>query len=108
MDLLLYNVISCEQVAWMGHMLELQVVVAGVLEEHSPLFARGTFKAEVRLDDEFHTSLAQSVCETVEILHRRENAAEMRHRDLVPVYGIEIVASTVVVTYVVTHELVPE
>lgn len=72
---------------WCGHRFELQVVVAWILEKHSPLLTRGAFKAQMRLNNEIHTLVAQVISKAVEVIHR-ETHTEVRDRNLVSICAV--------------------
>ena len=62
-----------EEVRWVGHCFELQVVARWVLEEHRELLARQPREPQVWLNDEFHVALLQSFAEGVELFHGQDH-----------------------------------
>lgn len=58
-----------EEVRWVGHCFELQVVARWILEEHRELLARQSRESQVRLNDELYVALLQSFAEGVELFN---------------------------------------
>jgi hypothetical protein len=85
--------------------LELEAVVARVLEEHCPLLAILPFKSKVRLNDELDARFAERLCKLVEGGHVQ---AESKVRDghHVQIHAVEVVPPLVLVARPVHDELV--
>src|SRR3954447_18604394 len=73
-----------EDLRLVGERLELQRVAGRVVEEHRPLLADTSGKADIRLDDERRTGGTQALRELMELVDL-EDETEVRYRHVVAV-----------------------
>jgi hypothetical protein len=86
------------------HCLEFQIISTRILEEHCPLFSRLSYKPDMRLHNEGHTSFFHPLRESVKLLDRK-NDPEMGDRNSVLVHIVVIIDRVIGGPYVMTDDL---
>ena len=100
------HVVPGEQVGWIRHELELQVVVGRVLEEHRELLPALALEPSSGFNDKLDPRILDTLRQCIELSLGLQHAAEMWNRDLVSVHRIEVVDASVLLPYEVHDELV--
>ena len=96
-----------EEVIWVHHRFEFQVVVGRVLEKHGFLCTSLALKSQMWLDDEFDTRLLEFLGQSIEFVVGQAGA-EVCNWNLVTVNWVEVICALVLLTNPVAHELVAE
>ena len=87
------------------HRLELQIVIARILEEARVLLAGHALEAQVRLDDKLDLVFLQPIDQRVPLLHG-ERQTKVRDRNLISIDRIVVISAAVIVAGPVADQLV--
>mmetsp|Transcript_15712 Transcript_15712/g.39190 ORF Transcript_15712/g.39190 Transcript_15712/m.39190 type:complete len:259 (+) Transcript_15712:171-947(+) len=94
-----------KQVGWVGHGLELNGIVGGVMEKHGPLLTRLALEPEVRLNDKLEAGpCPEAGGQRMELVHRQRHT-KVWHRHCIAIHRIRAVAGVVTLNQV-RHDLV--